>query len=589
VKLTGKAYEVHLLAVIVLYVLGFVVYLNSFPVPFVFDDYPNIRDNPAIRLAEIDFDGLRAAAMESHANRRPVANISFALNYFAGGYDVKGYHLVNILIHIANGVLVYFIVFIILAGFQTNAAQTSTRASTTARRARLAALFAAGVFIAHPVQIQAVTYIVQRMTSMATMFYLMSLLFYLLGRRRCDISGRVAYWLAALALWLLALGSKEIAATLPVVIAMLEWLLFRDPHKRWTGIHGWVLLFAVIASIGVVFFYLGSQPGSTIAEQYAGQSFTPAERVLTQFRVLMYYLSLLALPYPDRLSLEHTFSISHSLTDPITTLIAAASVLALIIIALRIARRHPVLSLCIMWFLVTLSIESSFIGLELAFEHRLYLPMFAFALGLAYVFFLIPARHYATASALAVVFVVALAAASIVRNLAWQDPAILWADAAAKSPDSYRARNNLGRVLVAQGKREQAAQAFDEAIRINPRYPEPHNNLGTLHAQAGRFEQAYAHFSVAIELNPGYAQAYNNLGVALLSQGRVYEATSMLTQAARLAPTYAKAHANLAAALLPQAQIQAACRHYRMALELDPAVPLSRGARERCGPDSKTD
>jgi tetratricopeptide (TPR) repeat protein len=338
-----------------------------------------------------------------------------------------------------------------------------------------------------------------------------------------------------------------------------------------------------------VFFYLGSQPGLTIAEQYAGQSFTPGERALTQFRVLMYYLGLLAFPYPDRLSLEHTFAISHSLTDPISTLIAAASVLALVIIALRIARRHPVLSLCIMWFLVTLSIESSFIGLELAFEHRLYLPMFAFALGLAYLFFLVPARYNATASALAVVFVVALAAASIARNLVWQDPAALWADAASKSPDSYRAQNNLGRVLVAQGKREQAARAFDEAIRINPRYPEPHNNLATLHAQAGRFEQALAHFAVAIELNPGYAQAYNNLGVALLNQGRVHEATSKLAQAVRLAPKYAKAHANLAAALLPQAHIQAACRHYRMALELDPAVPVGRAVRDQCDPDSKTD
>jgi superkiller protein 3 len=204
-------------------------------------------------------------------------------------------------------------------------------------------------------------------------------------------------------------------------------------------------------------------------------------------------------------------------------------------------------------------------------------------------FFLVPARYNATASALAVVFVVALAAASIARNLVWQDPAALWADAASKSPDSYRAQNNLGRVLVAQGKREQAARAFDAAIRINPRYPEPHNNLATLHAQAGRFEQALAHFAVAIELNPGYAQAYNNLGVALLNQGRVHEATSKLAQAVRLAPKYAKAHANLAAALLPQAHIQAACRHYRMALELDPAVPVGRAVRDQCDPDSKTD
>ena len=109
-KLAGKDYEIHLPAIIVLYVLGFAVYLNSFPVPFVFDDYPNIHDNTSIRLTSIDIESLRAAAVESHAPRRPIANVSFALNYLAGGYDVKGYHLVNIFIHVANGALVYFLV-----------------------------------------------------------------------------------------------------------------------------------------------------------------------------------------------------------------------------------------------------------------------------------------------------------------------------------------------------------------------------------------------------------------------------------------------------------------------------------------------
>jgi len=172
VKLVGKAYEIHLPAIIVLYVLGFAVYLNSFPVPFVFDDYPNIRNNASIRLASIDIEGLRAAAMESHASRRPIANVSFALNYLAGGYDVKGYHLVNIFIHVVNGTLVYFLALILLRRDQ--ALGSSPPAST--RRLQFAALLAAAIFVAHPAQVQAVTYIVQRMTSMSTMFYLLSLL-----------------------------------------------------------------------------------------------------------------------------------------------------------------------------------------------------------------------------------------------------------------------------------------------------------------------------------------------------------------------------------------------------------------------------
>jgi tetratricopeptide (TPR) repeat protein len=584
VKLAGRPYEVHLLAVIVLYVLGFAVYLNSFSVPFVFDDYPNIRDNPSIRLAVIDLEGLRAAGFESHASRRPVANISFALNYLAGSYDVKGYHLVNTLIHIVNGVLVYFLALILLRRNQS----LTDRLSASDRRTRLVALFAAAIFITHPLQIQAVTYIVQRMTSMATMFYLVSLLFYLLGRQRKNRSGRSAYWLAALASWLLALGSKEIAATLPVVIVLIEYFLFRDPRKAWPGINYGCLLFAFAATAGVVLFYLGAEPASTITEQYVDRGFTPGERLLTELRVLVFYLSLMVFPHPGRLSLDHAFTISRSLTDPITTLVAAAILVALIFAALRLTRRHPILSFCIMWFLVTLAIESSFIGLEIVFEHRLYLPMFAFALALAYLLSLTPARHRAMMTALSGILVVTLMAVSIIRNMTWQDSAVLWADAVSKNPDSYRARNNLGRVLTDQGKGEQAARQFNEAIRIKPDYAEPHNNLGTLHARAGRFDQAREQFAAAIELNPRYAQAYNNLGMALLSQGRAREAASYLGQAVRFAPGYAKAHANLSIALERLGQPREACRHLLLAVRLDPAVPHSEMTLERCRSDSKT-
>ena len=334
-KLAGKPYEVHLLAVILLYVLGFAIYLNSFSVPFVFDDHPNIRDNPSVRLKAFDASGLRTAAFESRSARRPIANISFALNYFAGGYDVKGYHLVNILIHVANGVLVYFLAIILLFRHRsiTGMRQLSDR------RVRLVALFAAAIFIAHPLQVQAVTYIVQRMSSMATMFYLLSLLLYLLGRQRTALVERSVFWLAALAAWLLALGSKEIAATLPAVILIVEILFFRDPARTWPGINPGYVLFTIIVSVGVAFLYLGTEPAAAIAGQYADRGFTPAERMLTELRVLVVYLSLMVFPFPGRLSLEHTFFVSTSLVEPVSTILCAAFLILLIVVALRLGRR----------------------------------------------------------------------------------------------------------------------------------------------------------------------------------------------------------------------------------------------------------
>ena len=387
---------------------------------------------------------------------------------------------------------------------------------------------------------------------------------------------------------MLALGSKEIAATLPLVVVVAEYVFFRDADKTWPGIHPAILLFALIASAGVVVLYLGTEPAATIAAQYAGRDLTPTERMLTELRVIVFYSSLLLFPYPGRLNLDHAFSVSHSLMDPISTLAAALILLALAFTGLALVRRQPILSFSILWFLITLSIESSFIGLDLVFEHRLYLPMFGFALALGYLFSMVPRRRLAPATTLAGLIVVVLALGTIVRNETWQDPAALWADAAAKNPSSYRAHNNLGRVLVARGQAEQAALQFSEAIRLKPDYAEAYNNLGTVHAQTGRLELAQVNFAKAIELNPRYAQAYNNLGVALLSEGRALDAARQLVTAIRLEPRYAKAHANLSDALARLGQVAAACRHLLTAIELDAAVPRPKGTALTCHADTKS-
>ncbi len=414
------------------------------------------------------------------------------------------------------------------------------------------------------------------------MFYLLSLLLYLLGRERRHAARRGACWAGALVSWLLALGSKEIAATLPVIIVITEFLFYRDRERPWPGINLAYPLIAAAATVAVFLLYLGVDPTTVIAAEYTNRDFSLGERLLTELRVLIYYLSLMVFPLPGRLSIEHTFTISLSIVDPITTLAAAALLSAMLGVALRFAERRPIVSFCILWFLVTLSVESSFVGIELAFEHRLYLPMFAFALAVAYLFFLTPAHRGAMAVVLGVVLVATLAMASVVRNTVWQDPLRLWSDAVAKNPDSYRARNNLGRVLVDRGQPEPAALEFAEAIRIKSDYAEPHNNLGTLLARAGRFEEAMPHFVAAIQLNPRYAQAYNNLGVALLNQGRARDAVLQLDRAIGLAPGYAKDHGNLSRALARRGQSRESCRHLLMALQLDPALPHSPDALAKC-------
>ena len=168
-------YMYHLFAFLAICLLGFTIYWNTLDSPFVFDDFHNIRENPYIRISNFDLKGLYKAGVKSPASGRPFANASFAVNYYFGKYDVRGYHLVNICIHIINGFLVYLF-------SQVTFRRTQARVPPNGARALIppapnpafiaASLFAALLFISHPIQVQSVTYIVQRMNSMAVMFFL---------------------------------------------------------------------------------------------------------------------------------------------------------------------------------------------------------------------------------------------------------------------------------------------------------------------------------------------------------------------------------------------------------------------------------
>ena len=216
-----KTYEVHLLFVTGLYVLGLAVYSNSLSGPFVLDDYPNIRENPSIRMTGIDVDALYRAGFESVDTQPPLAYISFALNYYFGDYDVFAYHLVNVLLHIANGVLLYFLVLLIGRAEGSNQTPWAWVA------------FVAGViFLVHPIQTQAVTYIVQRITSLAAFFYLLALLLYGLGRLNPALGKRVVLWCFAGFSGLCALATKETALSLPLAILLWSGISPRKLDSR---------------------------------------------------------------------------------------------------------------------------------------------------------------------------------------------------------------------------------------------------------------------------------------------------------------------------------------------------------------------
>jgi hypothetical protein len=357
----------HLIAVGLIAGVAFVVYSNTFSVPFLFDDRPNITLNPTVQIKVLTWDRIETLIKYTYRESiRVFAYFTFALNYYFGELDVFGYHLVNFIIHVFSGIVLYWFLYL-----------TFNLPSLRERYGALSytvALFASLIFIAHPIQTQSVTYIVQRMASMAGMFYLLTFVLYIQGRLS---KGKARYFCfgGGVVTYLLGVFSKENVAILPFFIALYEFYFFREFDLSPKGKKVLSVLIGALLVLGAFGLLLwGRRYFQVIIDGYQTRSFTMGERVLTQFRIVLYYLSLLIYPHPSRLNLDYDFPVSRSLLDPATTLISMVVVLGLIGTSLWTAKKRPVLSFCILWYFGNLVIESSIFPLEMVFEHRLYLP-----------------------------------------------------------------------------------------------------------------------------------------------------------------------------------------------------------------------
>jgi tetratricopeptide (TPR) repeat protein len=544
-----------LLAVAVIF-----IYAETLSGPFIFDDRNNIRDNPHIRISQITWSGLTSAAVDSPSHHRPVANISFALNYYMHGYNVVGFHAVNIIIHIISGILLYFLV---QTTFRTPALQSRYE------RYKWISFFSAAIWLFHPLQTQSVSYIVQRMNSLAAMFYILSFLCYAQLRVHPQDRRKWALLSGCILAGMLALGTKENAATLPLFLLLYEWYFFRDLSLKWLKEHlallaGLLLLTAIVALV-----FLGIHPLDKIWAGYAFRNFTPAQRLLTEMRVVIFYISLFFWPHPSRLNLDHDFALSHSLTDPITTLFSMLAIVVLLVLAVVTAKNQRLISFGILWFLGNLVIESSIFGLEIIFEHRLYLPSMMFSLVVVVLVYRWVRPAWLKPLILCTLTIVA-ALWTYERNEVWGDRIAIWQDCIKKSPHKARPYNNLGAALADAGQYDKAIEQYHKALQINPYYPNAYTNLGFALAKQGKVEQSITQFLKALELKPRDYETLSNLGVALLMQNRQAEAIEYLSEAVALNPYFAKAHNNLGVALNRLGRAQDAIDQYSIALQLDP-------------------
>ena len=593
-----------LLHILILVTLTVLAYSNTYQVPMLFDDEGSIIRNPVVH----DLSGFLANGKGYGYNPfRFIGYLTFALNYQFGGLNVAGYHLVNLAIHIINALLVYTLIR------QTFRTPALCRPGLASRR-DLTAFAVALLFACHPVQTQAVTYIVQRLTSLATLFFLVSLVLHARWRlaetagARFTSAAVLPWYLLSLAAAILAMKTKEIAFTLPIVILLYEFCFFGRPDRRLLSLITPLLLTTAIIPFTMINLHkpVGDLLSDMNTDTVAGSLLSRGEYLCTQFSVIVTYIRLLLLPFSQ--NLDYDFPVSHSLLEPrafLSLLVLIAVFAAAVFLWRKGAGKTPpdaggsgseeppselrLAAFGIFWFFMTLAVESSLIPIaDVIFEHRVYLPSVGFFIAvtalLAVGSRMLAKRFKAVARfvmPVTMIVVLLLAGATYARNHIWRDWITLWQDTVQKSPNKARPHNILGIGYLNQRFFDDAVPEFYTAIKLNPNYMQAYFNLGLAYKVMERADEAAAMFQRALSLTGGtdkemIAHVSNELAVAYVMQGKLDRAAESFSSAVRYQPDNPDYRKNHGHSLLQLGHPDAAAAEFRAALKLRPADSEAR-------------
>jgi hypothetical protein len=451
-------------------------YYPGFQGPFVFDDTVNIVNNPRLALTQIETGDLLEAAFSSDSGtlKRPLAMTTFALNYYLSGglSDAWPFKLTNLIIHVINTGLIYWLLSLLLSARQKN------QGPIPEHHHRWVPALVAAIWALHPIHLTSVLYVVQRMTSLSALFVLTGLVIYLYGRLRVNTGRPRAYALMTTGLvagLVLGLACKENAALLPFLVLIIEFVFFErrqlEPAKRRKL--AWFYAVSILVPIVAAVTWLAMHP-DFLAATYSGREFTSWQRLLTEARVLWFYIGLLFIPAIGKFSLFHDdIVISTGLITPWTTLPALLGLAAVLVLALtgRARTRYPMFSFAVLWFLVGHSMESGIIGLELAHEHRNYLPSLGPLLGGVFAFTTVLGQRNRQRAAVAVVLVLAIVYGTVthLRSQIWSSETELIQSMVAHHPRSARSHGMLAELYAKRnGDVEKSLSHYQIATALAP-------------------------------------------------------------------------------------------------------------------------
>ena len=548
-----------LFSILIIFSIGLLIYSNTFTGEFHFDDYSSINGNLSIR----NIGNLRN--IWNFWPTRFVTYYSLALNYHWGGLKVFGYHVFNFLAHLVCTLLVWWFV---LLTFKTPLIKKENIAAHT----NLIAFFASALFLLHPIQTQPVDYIIQRACLLAALFFVASLCLYVKARLKREEkdagSLRSVYYGGSLLAAVLAIFSKEIALTLPLVIGLYEFYFFKV--KKSFNAKSVAPFFIIILLLFLTMFFthsihfkgmyrIGEDPVNMPVSYY----------FLTQLKVMVTYVRLLFIPLNQ--NFYYDYPLSRSLFE-MPVIFSCLFLSSILWAGVRLFSKYRLVSFGIFWFFITLLPESSIIPIrDVIFEHRLYLPMVGFSLFAASgSYYLFKEKRIRAMVVVLSLLVICYSILSYQRNKVWKDEITLWEDVVRKSPHNAKVYVNRGNAYANKDNFNQAFADYSKAIEIEPSEAQAHTNRGSLYPGYGNREQALADYNKAIDLRPNAAEAYLNRGSFYFEEGKVDQAIVDYNKGIAINPNLVEAYENRAIAYQKKGDFDQAISDYSKVIEMEP-------------------
>ncbi len=527
-------------AVFLLSVIIIIIYSNSFHCSWHFDDRYNILERERIHLEELSWNSIsktffKIDQRDGHQYEklyRPFSCLSLALNWYVGGSNVFGYHVVNVSIHIITAI---FLFLTLLTLFDTPRFKDFSQ-----DKAYFIALLGATLWAIHPIQVSGVTYIVQRMAALAAMFSVIAFFLYLKARLSSNKISILYFFLTFLA-FICAVLSKENAVLFPVSILLIEVAFFNGLTRFVSNkklIIGLLLCLCAVGILGIFLFKGGDF--LFFVEGYEKRRFTLTQRLLTEPRIILFYLSQFFYPVADRFSLTHGLQLSTSLISPWTTIVSILAIIGLLWIGFRNIGKRPWLGFPILFYFLNHVIESTVIPLELVFEHRNYLPSLFIFLPVAFVIFNILNSYGQKKSmgfilsAFICLLIILTGFGTYMENMDWRTNRTLWSDAREKAPESSRPPHNLGTFYFRHGYVNISHNLFEKALKLKASKPRTsksnlYANIGMCYSAQKKYREAITYYKKSLSYLYNYKSAYY-LTIALINLDKWTEAEKKITK-----------------------------------------------------------